>query len=155
MAAIRALMGAVQLTLELATAVSAWGLAQSLRSYPASKSAETGESRRGLYGRLAIYVSLAFLVLNVRQPVWSTYLAVLNQSNLLREFVLKNDVKTSSSNRSGLFASPGSRPEGDFEMLLSSAYRLAVSYYPGTEEAHTNPTRQRGECLRALAGASG
>ena len=126
-AAIRALMGAVQLTLELATAVSAWGLAQSLRSYPASKSAEAGESRRGLYGRLAIYVSLAFLVLNVRQPVWSTYLAVLNQSNLLREFVLKNDVKTSSSNRSGLFASPGSRPEGDFEMLLSSAYRLAAS----------------------------
>src|SRR5271166_3770624 len=28
-------------------------------------------------------------------------------------------------------------------------------YYPGTEEAHTNPTRQRGECLRAIAGASG
>ena len=28
-------------------------------------------------------------------------------------------------------------------------------YYPGTEEAHTNPTRQRGECLRALACASG
>ncbi len=28
-------------------------------------------------------------------------------------------------------------------------------YYPGTEEAHTNPTRQRGECLRALAGTSG
>ena len=30
-----------------------------------------------------------------------------------------------------------------------------LSYYPGTEEAHTNPTRERGECLRALAGASG
>ena len=29
------------------------------------------------------------------------------------------------------------------------------SYYPGTEEAHTNPTCQRGECLRTLAGASG
>ena len=29
------------------------------------------------------------------------------------------------------------------------------AYYPGTEEAYTNPTRQRGECLRALAGASG
>ena len=27
-----------------------------------------------------------------------------------------------------------------------------TSYYPGTEEAHTNPTCQRGECLRALAG---
>ena len=80
-----------------------------------------------MYGRLAIYVSLAFLVLNVRQPVWSTYLAVLNQSNLLREFVLKNDVKTSSSHRSGFFVSPGPRPGGDFEMLLSSAYRLAAS----------------------------
>ena len=32
---------------------------------------------------------------------------------------------------------------------------LDCGYYPGTEEAHTNPTRQRGECLRALAGASG
>ena len=30
-----------------------------------------------------------------------------------------------------------------------------TTYYPGTEEAHINPTRQRGECLRALAGASG
>src|SRR5208337_2900120 len=33
-AAIRALMGAVQLTLELGTAVAAWGLSQSLRSDP-------------------------------------------------------------------------------------------------------------------------
>ncbi len=33
--------------------------------------------------------------------------------------------------------------------------KLQFNYYPGTEEAHTNPTRQRGECLRALAGASG
>ena len=33
--------------------------------------------------------------------------------------------------------------------------RCQGCYYPGTEEAHTNPTRQRGECLRALAGASG
>ena len=32
---------------------------------------------------------------------------------------------------------------------------MTLVYYPGTEEAHTNPTRQRGECLRALAGASG
>ena len=32
---------------------------------------------------------------------------------------------------------------------------VQIPYYPGTEEAHTNPTRQRGECLRALAGASG
>ena len=37
---------------------------------------------------------------------------------------------------------------------LEQTIRVA-DYYPGTEEAHTNPTRQRGECLRALAGASG
>ena len=35
------------------------------------------------------------------------------------------------------------------------AMALGKKYYLGTEEAHTNPTRQRGECLRALAGASG
>ena len=35
------------------------------------------------------------------------------------------------------------------------AMALGKKYYSGTEEAHTNPTRQRGECLRALAGASG
>ncbi len=35
------------------------------------------------------------------------------------------------------------------------AQSLSALYYPGTEEAHTNPTRQRGACLRALAGASG
>ena len=27
--------------------------------------------------------------------------------------------------------------------------RKAAEYYPGTEEAHTNPTRERGECLES------
>ena len=40
-------------------------------------------------------------------------------------------------------------------LLAQSEGPVKRSYYPGTEEAHTNPTRQRGECLRALAGASG
>ena len=35
------------------------------------------------------------------------------------------------------------------------AMALGKKYYLGTEESHTNPTRRRGECLRALAGASG
>ena len=38
---------------------------------------------------------------------------------------------------------------------ITALYVGTATYYPGTEEAHTNPTRQRGECLRALAGASG
>jgi hypothetical protein len=78
-------------------------------------------------GRLAIYISLAFLVLNVRQPVWTAYLAVLNQSNLLRQFVLSNDVRTPLSHRSGLLASPGRRTDGNFEMSFSFALQLAAS----------------------------
>ena len=39
--------------------------------------------------------------------------------------------------------------------LFQAGGRGSSPFYPGTEEAHTNPTRQRGECLRALAGASG
>jgi len=42
------------------------------------------------------------------------------------------------------------------ELAMAGAVgHISRVYYPGTEEAHTNPTRQRGECLRALAGASG
>ncbi len=126
-AAIRTLMGAVQLTLELATAVAAWALSQSLRSGPASNSAAAGESRRGLFGRLAIYISLAFLVLIVRQPVWTAYIAVLNQSNLIRQFVLRNDVRDSHSHLSGLLATRGTRTDGDFELSLSTAFHLAAS----------------------------
>src|SRR5208283_2515697 len=56
------------------------------------------------------------------------------------------------------------RPVGSLHRLSDTSVSKAPTvslppppprYYPGTEEAHTNPTRQRGECLRALAGASG
>jgi tetratricopeptide (TPR) repeat protein len=126
-ASIRGLMGVVQLILELMTAVYAWGLAQSLRTDAKSKPVEEAASRRGLYGRLAIYVSLAFIVLNVRQPVWSAYLTILNQSNLIREFVLKNDVKPASSRHSGLLAYPSPPADGDLALSLSYALRLAAS----------------------------
>lgn len=126
-ATIRALMGAVQLALELVTAVSAWGLSQSLCTDAASNAAEGTESRRGLYGRIAIYVSLAFFVLNIRQPVWSTYLTVLNQSNLFREFVLRNDERTPSSRRSGFLTLPSSPADADPSFSLSYAVQLAAS----------------------------
>jgi hypothetical protein len=132
---VRALLGVVQLTLELATAISAWGLAQSLRSHPVSESAGAAESRRRLHGRLAVYVSLAFLVLNVRLPVWSAYLAVLNQSRLCREFVLKNDLKQHPSYRSGLVLSPGSRHDMELQILLSTALRLSATNH--LEEARS------------------
>ncbi len=126
-AVIRALMGAVQLTLEMATAVAAWGLSRSVPRHPASKSAAAGESRRGLVGRLAIYLSLAFIVLNVRQPFWTGYLAVLNQSNLFRQFVLNNDGRHSHSHPSGLLAPQGPRTDANLQMSASIADQLAAS----------------------------
>ena len=53
----------------------------------------------------------------------------------------------------GIFAEAKLR--GFDPKLLDIGGGFPAHYYPGTEEAHTNPTRQRGECLRALAGASG
>jgi tetratricopeptide (TPR) repeat protein len=126
-AAIRALMGTVQLTLELVTAVSAWVLSQSSRTDAARRSSELAESRRGLNGRLAIYVSLAFFVLYVRQPVWSAYLMILNQSNLLREFVLRNDVRPTQSRRSGFLAFPSPAADADPSLSIDYALRLASS----------------------------
>ena len=64
--------------------------------------------------------------------------------------------------RTGLARNPGVlkplSPLEETPRRLQTGVRtdaLLLDYYPGTEEAHTNPTRQRGECLRALAGASG
>ena len=51
------------------------------------------EDPRTRFGRLAIYASLGFLVLMIRLPVWSTYLEIINDSRIVREFVLKNDIR--------------------------------------------------------------
>ena len=55
----------------------------------------------------------------------------------------------------GQFGQRGTGSVRDSGTLHTPFYEPSLGYYPGTEEAHTNPTRQRGECLRALAGASG
>ena len=123
---IRTLLGAVQLTLELATAVSAWIVFQQLGKELFLKSAATGESRRRMYGRLAIYVSLAFLVVNVRQPVWSTYLAVLDQSNLFRSYVLNSDTRARTSHRTGEVTASEFRGSQQFPLWFSNAFQLAA-----------------------------
>ncbi len=38
-----------------------------------------------------MYVSLGFLVVIIRVPVWATYLEILNNSQLVRRYVLEND----------------------------------------------------------------
>ena len=49
----------------------------------------------------------------------------------------------------------GYGPAIRYALACSDAVTVVLEYYPGTEEAHTNPTRQRGECRGAPAGPSG
>ena len=127
-ATILALMGTLQLAMELVTAGSAWALSQSLRTEDASKSTQAEGSRRGLlYGRLAIYLSLAFFVPVVRQPLWSAYVTVLNQSNLFREFVLKNDSRAAPRRPAVNLAYPSPPADGDNPVSLPYAMQLAAT----------------------------
>jgi tetratricopeptide (TPR) repeat protein len=124
-ALVRAIMGLVQLLLEFATAVSAWALARQLRHSSLSECSGSapGASRRSMHGRLALYVSLAFLVLNIRLPVWSVYLEILNRSRLVREFVLQNDVRRHVPYHTTLVETPVSRGDREFERSLVGALR--------------------------------
>jgi Tetratricopeptide repeat len=87
------LLGTTQLLLELATAVRAVLLVPHFRGAHAAESGRNGGARRARFGRLAVYTSLGYLVLMIRLPVWSTYLEILNNSTIVREFVLRNDIK--------------------------------------------------------------
>jgi hypothetical protein len=89
------LLGAIQLVVECTIGARCLMIAQRFRAAGA-RPAETSRQdtvRRARFGRLAVYASLGFLVVMIRLPVWSTYLELLNESTLVREFVLKNDVK--------------------------------------------------------------
>ncbi len=138
----KAIMGLVQLVLELATAVSAWNLARRMRSTTSIQTAGAGNgvmasangagnpdgesvlpSKKRLQGRLAIYVSLAFLVLNVRFPAWSAYLEVLNRSRLVREFMLQNDTTRNRARRAAGGNPADVRRALEFEETLSGALR--------------------------------
>jgi len=120
-------MGTLQLLLELGTAVRAWMLLRQSRGMPEAGSScpASGASRALLHGRLAVYLSLAFLVLNVRLPFWSAYLEVLNRSRLVREFILENDSRHHVSSRSMLADTPAGRRALELETLISSAARSA------------------------------
>ena len=83
--------GAAQLLLELATAVCALSLAfrRDGDGLPADRPAA---ARRSRFSRLALSVSVAFLVLTIRLPAWSTVLELVNQSQWVREFILRDDL---------------------------------------------------------------
>ncbi|MGO9466270.1 MAG: tetratricopeptide repeat protein [Isosphaeraceae bacterium] len=94
------LLGATQVALEFGVAVWSILLSAQLRRSAPPDSSKQFAARRALFGRLALCVSLAFFVLVIRGSVWSAYLEILNQSSLVREFVLRNDVNRGRVRRS-------------------------------------------------------
>ncbi len=84
-------LGVGQLLLEFATAVRAVLLVPRFRGATTADSAKSDGARRARFGRLAVYTSLGYLVLMMRLPLWSTYLEILDNSTVFREFVLGDD----------------------------------------------------------------
>ncbi len=83
-------LGAVQLVLELVTAIRAIMLFPSLRSCAREADTKT-VARRARCGRIALYTSLGYLFVAIRLPVWTTYIEVLNNSTFVRNLVLRSD----------------------------------------------------------------
>ena len=92
-------LGAIQLLLELTVAIRAILLIPAFRSTPADYVTRQERARRARHGRISLYTSLGFLFVVIRLPVWSTYLELLNNSPLVRNFVLENDTQRSSWRR--------------------------------------------------------
>jgi tetratricopeptide (TPR) repeat protein len=86
------ILGATQLMLEFVTAGYALLLAAGFRGSAIAECSKQDRSRRARWGRLAVYGAIGYLVLMVRLPVWSTYIEVLNNSTIFREFIIQNDM---------------------------------------------------------------
>ena len=119
---VRVSMGAIQLTLELATAVYACCLAMR-RGRIADQPAAHAGSRRRLRGRLAIYLSLGFLVLSMRMPLWTAYIELLNRSSRVRDFVISTAPHTHNPHPRHFVTER--RPEMEWDMTIANAVRLA------------------------------
>jgi tetratricopeptide (TPR) repeat protein len=87
-------LGATQLLLELTVAIRAILLIPVFRGTPPDDVTRQERARRARQGRIALYTSLGYLFVVIRLPVWSTYLEVLNNSTLVRNFILENDQRS-------------------------------------------------------------
>lgn len=114
--------GATQLLVELATA--AWALV--LASRHDGEGLLTGPSavRRSRSSRLALYVSVAFLVLTIRLPAWSAYLELISQSPWIRELILKDDLARMRSTRRA--PAPESGWAAQVRMMLDAGRRASL-----------------------------
>lgn len=121
---IRASMGVLQLTLELAAALYAVNLAIHWRGQRAVQPADRQGARHRLRGRLAIYLSLAFLVVGMRMPFWTAYIEILNRSSYVRDLVLSTAPQAPRSQPGHYVLRP--RPRTERETVLANAARLAA-----------------------------
>ena len=86
-------LGATQLLLEFVTGLRVVPLILAFRGVPGETVTKQERARRARYGRLGLYAAIGFLFVAIRLPVWSTYLEVLNNSTLVRNFILENDTE--------------------------------------------------------------
>jgi tetratricopeptide (TPR) repeat protein len=93
------LLGTSQLLLEFGVSVWSLHLAHQFRRRVPVDSNKQQAARKARFGRLAVFASLAFFVLVIRSSIWPAYLEVLNQSSIVREFVLRNDFDRIHSRR--------------------------------------------------------
>jgi tetratricopeptide (TPR) repeat protein len=115
------LLGVTQLLLEFATAARATMLAfRGQAGVPIEFDRQT-QARRERFGRLAVCTSVAFLILMVRLPAWSAYLELLNQSRVIREFILRDDFHRIRSVRPSSPQTAEANQIRDLETLWRSA----------------------------------
>ncbi len=115
-----ALAGAFQLLLELATALRAVVLAFRGKDGTGMTLEREGAVRRSRLGRLALCVSLVFLVLTIRVPAGTAFLEIINQSRWIREFILRDDMARIRSTPTP--RPPESRWFQDGQVLYNEAY---------------------------------
>jgi tetratricopeptide (TPR) repeat protein len=120
---VQGVLGVSQLAVECATGLRCLMLYRRMRrsTAPAPGSSKPEGARRARLGRLAIYVSVGFLVLMIRLPVWSTYIEILNDSRIVREFVLKTDFGPTNRPRRGIRMSKEEQRLRGLQQTLTAA----------------------------------
>jgi tetratricopeptide (TPR) repeat protein len=114
-------LGAAQLLLEFATAVRAALLAYRNQGASPADSDRHALGRRLRFGRMAVLLSLGFLIVMVRLPAWSAFVEVLNQSRMIREFILRDDLRRIHSTRGSRPSSPEAMRVREVEMAIAEA----------------------------------
>jgi tetratricopeptide (TPR) repeat protein len=140
-------LGATQLLAELAIAIRAILLVPAIGSTPATNSTRQERARRARQGRISFYISLGYLFVVIRLPVWSTYLELLNNSPLVRNFVLENDQRSNWRRASALRIPQLTAIEKRFNEL---GYLVTAAYKDAQNGLHTQARDRYQEIVAAI-----